>query len=239
MPLQTPAAICIVSIWTVHNRNRAAGLPSCAGCSLLSRPTGSSVFLDLFQAVARWMKPKYDGLYTILAYESTLELLDGQGQRALARKHQQVRFLQNDITAFEDIVYGDGDIFAGYTIAPGEAVDCYRDGDRWHVLVSLRQTKNRGDVDDFYVERMVQDGFLREEEWWQIELRHPVQRLSLTVLFPRARHCRTASMNRRSRHQTSELGAEYWTVLPDGRQQLRWEAKEIEPLEIFTLRWTW
>jgi hypothetical protein len=47
------------------------------------------------------------------------------------------------------------------------AVDRYRDGDRWNILISLRETKSRGDITDFRFERTVRDGFVRAEEWYQ------------------------------------------------------------------------
>ena len=52
-----------------------------------------------------------------------------------------------------------GNPFAAYRCAPGKAVDRYREGHRWRVLISLRQTKNKGDVEEFFIEREIRDGF--------------------------------------------------------------------------------
>ena len=195
--------------------------------------------LDIGHLLAHWLAWKHEGLYEILSYESSLDLTDAQGKRAIVRKQQRVRFLQNDIAAFQDFAYGDGQIFAGYKVSPGVAADRYRDGDRWHVLISLRATKNRGDVEDFLLERTIEDGFKNEEEWWQVELRHPTRWLRLSIVFPKERPCRSASLVQRSRHRTWELGPEHFTKLPDGHQQLRWETVNIRPLEVYTVRWTW
>ena len=53
----------------------------------------------------------------------------------------------NGLLAFEP--QGDGDIFVDYKCSPGVLVD------RWNVLISLRETKNAGDVTNFYIERTV------------------------------------------------------------------------------------
>ena len=51
------------------------------------------------------------GLYEVLEYESTLELLDASGKCARFSKRQRVRYLQNNIIAYQDQAWGDGEIF--------------------------------------------------------------------------------------------------------------------------------
>ncbi len=70
------------------------------------------------------------GLYEVLSHRSTLELLDSYGKRALYRKVQRVRFSQDGLVTFQDMAWGEGDIFASYECSPGLAVDCYREGVR-------------------------------------------------------------------------------------------------------------
>ena len=43
-----------------------------------------------------------EGMYEVLEYESTLELHDREGKKASYKKRQKVRYLQNNIIAFED-----------------------------------------------------------------------------------------------------------------------------------------
>ena len=202
-------------------------------------PQWLSALLDLATAMGRRLTAQPEGLYEILAYESTLELADAQGKLATVSKRQRIRFLQNDIAAFQDIVYGDGDIFAGYAATPGVAADYYRDGDRWHVLISLRATKNRGDEEEFLLTRTIAEGFTREEEWWEVELRHPTHWLRLTLVFPQDRPCRRAGLTQRSTRRTWVLGPECLSTRPDGRKQLRWETRNVRSLEVFTVHWQW
>lgn len=197
------------------------------------------LLVDVAHDIAQWIGDRHAGLYDIVAYESTLELADGAGKLATVSKRQRIRFLQNDITAFEDIVYGDGKIFSGYEVSPGVAADYYQDGDRWHVLISLRSTKNRGDEEEFLLKRTIENGFIGEEEWWQVELRHPTRSLRLTIIFPKERAYRRISLTQRSRHRTWTPGPECFSTLPDGRQQVRWQAQNVRPLEVYTVRWSW
>lgn len=141
--------------------------------------------------------------------------------------------------AFEDFVWGDGDILAGYHCSPGAAVDRYQDGDRWNILISLRETKSRGDITDFHIERTIKDGFVKHEEWYQAEIRRPTHRLRMAVIFPKERQCQRAILQERKRNRTQILGPECFHQLADGRQLLEFETTRVRHLEMYTLRWVW
>lgn len=74
--------------------------------------------IDLYQVLRQWWPVNTD-MYEILDYEAQLELIDGQGAVAIFRKRQKVKFLQNNIIAFEDYAWGDGDVLADYRCSPG------------------------------------------------------------------------------------------------------------------------
>lgn len=179
------------------------------------------------------------GMYEILDYDTTLELLDSRGRSAVIYKRQKVRFLQDHTLVFQDYAWGEGEIFADYKCAPGVVVDRYQAGDRWNILISLRAVKSKGDVEDFYIERTVKDGFIHDDEWFQVEIRHSTNHLRLAVVFPQKRHCRRALLWQRSSNRTTELGNDAIVDLPDGRQLVSWEATKITPLDVFTIRWQW
>lgn len=198
------------------------------------------LLFDLSQTLHRWLVSKQPkGLYEILEYDATLELLDSSGHVAKFHKRQKVRFLQNNSIAFEDYAWGEGEIFHAYSVEPGKAVDFYQEGDRWNVLISLQETKQSGDVEDFRIDRTVIDGFTGDEEWQQVEIRHYTHKLTIGVIFPQDRQCHQAQIVQRSRKQAADLGPEHFHRLPDGRQLVSWETKKVQPLEIFTLRWQW
>lgn len=197
-----------------------------------------SVYKIFRKMFSFFRREKNRGIYEILDYETTLDL-SSTGKTAIFLKRQKVRFLQDNVISFEDYVWGEGEIFADYKCAPGVIVDRYLVGDRWNILISLRESKNRGDVEEFFIESRFKDSFLRAEEWQQVEIRHHTKHLKMTVVFPKSRHCKRAIIQQRRHRQSSELGNEHFGVLPDGRQVVTWEAKNIEPLEIYTLRWEW
>src|SRR4051812_10629238 len=126
---------------------------------------------DLYHSLRHILPLKQQqGMYEILDYDSTLEIMDAKGETAIFRKRQKVKFLQDNILAFQDYAWGEGDIFKHYTCSPGTVVDCYQEGDRWNILISLRATKCRGDTEDFYIQRTVKRGFTKAEEWRQVEI---------------------------------------------------------------------
>lgn len=182
---------------------------------------------------------KERGLYEILEYESILDLLDERGKVARLTKRQRVKFLQDSVLAFQDYGWGDGETFASYTCSPGVVVDRYQEGDRWNLLISLRETKNSGDVEEFHIERCIKGGFTGQEEWSQVEIRHKTRCLRMRVIFPKGRPCRSARLITRSRHTSRTLGPEHLHELPDGRQQLIWETRDIKQMEVYTLKWRW
>jgi len=106
------------------------------------------------------------GLYEVLDYEATLELKDKRGKRACVRKYEKVRYLQNNIVTFQDQAWGDGKILINYRCSPGFPVDTYRSGYINYILISLREVKNRGDVDEFHIDWGIHQGFLRPTGFW-------------------------------------------------------------------------
>ncbi len=182
---------------------------------------------------------RHGGMYEILDYNSTLDPVDRKGTIAVFKRHQRVKYLQNNILTFQDHAWGEGEIFADYQVSPGSVVDRYQEGDRWNILISLRETKSRGDVESFHIERTVRNGFASDEEWWQVEIWQKTHQIKLQTLFPKERHCRRAVLQTRAGNKTTVLGHEHFQLLPDGRQMLTWQAKHPRQAEVYTIRWTW
>lgn len=179
------------------------------------------------------------GLYEVLEYESVLEIKDKKGQSALATKCQRVRFLQNNIIAYQDQVWGDGDIFVDYRCSPGKAVDRYREGHRHHVLISLRETKQRGDEAEFYITRRIRKGFTKSTEEWQTEVNHPTTQLSVSIIFPRTRSPKRLFLIEQNSTKTFTLGPDHRHTLPDGREKVTWSTNAPRLYEAYIIRWEW
>src|SRR5436305_8761719 len=53
----------------------------------------------------------HEGMYEALEYDSRLELQDAKGEKSVLHKREKVRILQENIIAYQDQAWGDGDLF--------------------------------------------------------------------------------------------------------------------------------
>ncbi|MEZ4671462.1 MAG: hypothetical protein R3E39_26460 [Anaerolineae bacterium] len=181
----------------------------------------------------------HEGMYEVLEYDTQLELLDIRGEKAIFHKREQVRFLQDNIIAYQDQAWGDGDIFADYQCSPGVAVDKYREGHRYRILISLRETKNHKDVDEFRIDRTIRRGFTKAVEDFQIEIDHVTRSLSMSVVFPKQRFPKQVTLIERNASKMTPINAQAFQELPDGRLQVTWHTKRPRLFENYILRWEW
>ena len=82
-----------------------------------------------------WNASRFRGTYKVDDHHVTLDLTDAGGNTAIYTKRQQVTFLQNNVFAIQDQAWGDGNIFADYKCSPGVAVDRFKEGYRWKILI--------------------------------------------------------------------------------------------------------
>ena len=214
--------------------------------AVLQLMTTKDPFPVLGKLVAAWQKvmavrqrSQYHGMYEVIDYESTLEIVDRRGDTAVLRRREVIRFLQDNVVAIHDHAWGDGQIFADYQCQPGTPVDFYKDGSKFNVLISLRETKNRGDVMEFWVERTIRQGLLQQIEWLETEIDHRTKDLRLSIIFPKERPCRRATVSKRSTGKARVLSQKHFALLPDGRQKLTWETKNPKLHDRYSIRWMW
>ena len=179
------------------------------------------------------------GMYEVLDFASDLELHDTKGQRATYHKREEIRFLQDNIIAYEDQAFGHGDIFADYKCSPGFPVDRYEEGNHYRILISLRETKQRGETEVFQIERNIRDGFTQSVEFFQIRVEHRTRRFAMSVTFPRKRVPLEVVLVEHNAKRSTPLGAEHVHRLPDGRQRFTWQTRNPRRLETYGLRWQW
>lgn len=181
----------------------------------------------------------HEGMYEVLEYKVELKILDPKGEKAVLHKREKVRFLQDNIIAYQDQAWGDGEIFAGYQCSPGVAVDQYREGHRYRILISLRETKNHNDVEEFRIDRTIKRGFTKDVEDFQIEIDHVTRQFSISVILPKKRFAKQVILIERNTTKSTILEAENQTILPDGRQQWTWTTDHPRLFENYILRWQW
>lgn len=196
--------------------------------------------LNIIKLLSRGLVPQvHHSLYEVLDYATTLELCDPEGRTAIYRKQQKVKFLQNSIIAYQDEAWGDGDIFIDYQCSPGRAVDWYTNGNTYHILISLRETKNRGDIENFFITRRIQDGFTQPRQYFQNRINHPMRNFSTRVIFPVERPPRNLTLIEHHRNRTQPLKPEQIRTLPDGRIEAFYETTYPRLHDVISIRWDW
>ena len=180
-----------------------------------------------------------EGVYETLEYESTLEIQNRKGTRATFKKRKKIRYLQDNIIAYQDYGWGDGEILLNYRSSRGKAVDLYRSGYKTYILLSLREVKNRGDVDEFNIQWNIRNGFLTEDGYWAADISQRTEHIKVNVIFPKSKPPLKLSIEESNRKRTRILGPEVKRKLPDGRWRITWEMKKPKLYEIYVLRWIW
>ena len=194
---------------------------------------------QVIRALRSMLVSKQHGIYEVISYDSTVEIMDTKGQEVVVTRLEEVQFLRDNTVAFYDTCWGDGDLFAEYECSPGVPVDLFTDGSRQRVLISLRETKNHGDVLLFRIRRKIVGGFAKREEWWETETLHQTRWLRVRIVFPKDRPCQRATVTQKSKEKTWPLGEGHFRFLADGRQELSWEIAHPILHESYIIKWCW
>jgi hypothetical protein len=194
-------------------------------------------FFDVFQRFPHFKS--LSGMYEVLSYHTELELMDRGGKKAIYHKKQRVRFLQDNVIAYYDTAWGDGNIFADYKCSPGVKVDSFREDYRYNILISLRKTKHRGDKSTMSVERTILDGFTKSDELFQTDINHRTRFLSISVVFPKSRPPFQIDLVQKNKNKVIEFKSQHKQVLMDGRIQYTWKTKTPALFESYIVRWSW
>jgi hypothetical protein len=179
------------------------------------------------------------GLYDVLEYEITIEILDQKGKKATVHKRQRVRYLQDNIIAYQDQAWGDGDILKNYRCSPGKPVDQYRSGHKTHTLISLREEKNKGDEDEYLIQWEWKEGFLSNTGYWATKINHRTKYVIVNIVFPKFRPPTRWWISTSNYKQFSLLSSDTLTRLPDGRWTITWEKKNPKLFGNYLLKWEW
>ena len=201
-------------------------------------------WLKLFSAVRRFAGRLLqgfasEGIYEVLDYECKLELKDHGGRDATIKKREKIRYLQDYVTTYQDQAWGDGEIFLNYTCFPGFPVDEYRLGANTFKLISLRNSRNKGDLDEFNIEWSMRNGFLKSTGFWSTSINHKTSNARVKLVFPKDRPPLNVSVRERNLQRTRVLEPESWHTLPDGRRMILWENANPRLYEDYILKWGW
>lgn len=198
-------------------------------------------FLDgLFAWGKTWLqKIAKPGMYIVLNYETTLELLDVEGKNAVLSKIEEVKFLQNNIIAFQDQAWGDGEILLDYQCSPGKAVDFFRNGHKTLVLISLPYMKQKGEYTTFRISWKIKKGFLKPNGFWGTDIDHQTEKVKVNLIFPVLRPPKRVYVEEINTKKLKELDRDNIAKLPDGRWEISWEKQNPRIHEHYIMRWEW
>ncbi|MCB9112234.1 MAG: hypothetical protein H6634_13405 [Anaerolineales bacterium] len=180
-----------------------------------------------------------EGVYEVIEYDSTLELHDSHGKEATFTKRKKIRYLQNDIIAYQDYGWGDGEQFVDYQAKPGVPVDRYKIGYKTYILISLRDVKNRGDTDEFNIQWKIKNGFLKPDGFWETDVSSRTRRLRMSVVFPKGRPPRNVRLVENNIRKTTNLGSDTVQRTANGHWKITWEKYKPRLFEHYIIRWDW
>jgi len=180
-----------------------------------------------------------EGIYEVLEYECKVELKDKNGKLAVVQKREKLRYFQDYITSYLDQAWGDGKILLEYRCSPGTSVDEFRLGHKTYKLISLREFRNRGDVDEFNIEWKMRNGFLKNTGFWGTAINHRTKKVTIKVIFPKDRPPLQASIIESNLQRRQILGKDSQQVFPNGKTMILWEMENPRLYENYVLRWEW
>lgn len=192
---------------------------------------------ELIKWLQRIIPPR--GIYEVLEYESILELKDSKGEFATFQKREKVRYLQDNVIAYQDQAWGDGEILIHYKATPGMAVDFYRPGQTTYILIALQNGRNFGDRDEFNIQWEMKNCFLRGREQWQTAVDHRTRRLRLNIIFPVSRPPQRVMVIEKSTNKATLTTDEDLIQGTDDRWLFRWDINEVRQHEVYILQWDW
>ena len=180
-----------------------------------------------------------EGVYEVLDYECQLELKDKKGNLATIQKREKIHYLQDYITSYQDQAWGDRNVFLNYRCSPGVPVDEFRLGHKTYKLISLRESRNKGDTDEFHIEWDMQRGFLKSTGFWGTAISHRTKKVIVKVVFPKDRPPLHISIVESNLQRTRDLAKDAQKLLPDGRTMITWENENPRLYENYVLKWEW
>jgi len=179
------------------------------------------------------------GAFEVLNYESTLEIMDVEGKHGKFNKVEKVRFIQNNLVAVQDQLWGFKKSITDYKCSPGAPVDFYQVGYKTYVVISLREVKSKDDEEVFNFQWHLCGKPVMRFGFWETNIDRFTHDLHLKIIFPEERPPIRLWMIEANHNRTIELDKTKLTQLPDKRWQITWESNSPRLNETYTMKWDW
>jgi hypothetical protein len=186
------------------------------------------------------LRDRFGGLWQIVDDIDEWDIQDDRGAKVVLTKTRKLRFLQNGVFAIRDWAWGSGKFDQNYSCEPGFAADHFWHDGRHNVVVSLRETKRRGDIESFVIKREFTDSFCEESETVHAEIMTETEQLTIKVIFPTSRPPKKAWASRRKdeaankKHKKLDIHGGV-----DGRQFITHTLTRPDLGENYVVGWDW
>ena len=195
---------------------------------------------DMYQwGKSTLQKMRKSGMYEVLNYESTLEIMDPRGMVGKINKSEKVRFLQDNVIAIQDQVWGfDKDIF-DYKCSPGVPVDFHEVGHKTLIVISLRELRSKNDEIDLNMQWYLKGNSIGKAGIWETYINQYTNQLNLSIIFPVDRPPLRIWISEGNKKKSLDLDKKSLMRLPNNQWKITWEKKNPRIFETYSLNWEW
>jgi hypothetical protein len=192
---------------------------------------------ELRHGVRSMFSERGDGSYETLSLSLHLRIEDTAGERAELERRQDVRFTALEAGIIRDVAWGEGDALKGYVVSGATLLGVRREGPKSVLLLSLPNSPARGERAAIRCTRLVRNALRRQDEYLEVQVERPTQRVRLKVSFPKRRPPKRAWLGVTPQSEPAKslpirLG-------PDGHAFLAWRRVKPRMWSTYRLCWTW
>ncbi len=167
--------------------------------------------------------------YETIKFSARLEFIDRRGVAVFSRR-QRIRFLEDGVTTFFDLAWGEGILFANYTAGPLRILDAIRTPKGYVVALALPRPYHKGEVFEIDVRRRIVGSFLDEQVYWDTAMRVPTELFTIDVVPP---------YDRRIRHPEIAAPPQGDFDASESPKPLRLRVKQPAVHIPYKLSWSW
>jgi hypothetical protein len=175
--------------------------------------------------------------YETLSLTLRLELADPRGARAVLTRRQRVRLLTPDGVFLREVIWGEGNQLARYSVQGARRVGRRPEGAQRALLLDPERPVGVGALLTITSRRTITAGFTATEEYCGTLLERPTGRLEFTVVFPPERPPRAARLLGGVPDQVLRTIVARYDA--NGRATLRCRIAKPAAATPYRLQWRW
>lgn len=174
--------------------------------------------------------------YENLSLKLTLRLVDSIGRRAIVTREQRVRFLTSEAGVIQSPIWGQGELTRRYAVQGARKLGARHAGGTEVLLLGLDREPGRHSQASINATRTILNGFLGHDEHFEVVVQRPTRRLSVRVVYPKARRPKHALVTSTPREVEKRLAVR---LDQKGRPWIGWSITNPTVRTLYSLRWSW